>query len=283
MYKYEHIPGFFHQDILAPLISGEAALEQSFGLLDESPQHWQLFKNKIAELDEKAEDGASYKVIWLGRHGQGFHNVAAAKYQALGTWENKWSFETTDGEITWGPDPVLTPLGESQARALSKAWLNASKNGIPLPTRWFVSPLQRTIQTCQITWGDVWEKVLSKGRDGAGVGVRAIEDLREKAWADTANHRRTKSEVSRDYPTVIFPESIPEEDMLWHPKVSEEDEHVRDRAKSWLGTVWEYDDTFVSCTAHGDIMRATFEVINHPLCPIETAELIPIVVKRTKI
>lgn len=71
-------------------------------------------------------------------------------------------------------DPLLTPLGESQARNLSKAWVQAKADGIPLPTRWFCSPFRRTSKTCLLSWEGIFG-----GYGGEGKNVRVLENLRE--------------------------------------------------------------------------------------------------------
>lgn len=197
-------------------------LDKSFGLLDESPQRWSNLKKQISgahdsppscelnpaisfahlcpfpppDLNASAPEGTLYKVLWFGRHGQGYHNVAEVKYTAevsscsppflvdeahlapsfsrpQGTWEDYWGKRKTDGTIVWGPDPSLTDLGETQARNISKAWVKAKEDGVPLPTRWFVSPLRRTGNTCLLSWEGIFG-----GFGGEGRNVKVLENLR---------------------------------------------------------------------------------------------------------
>lgn len=83
-------------------------------------------------------------------------------------WEEHWTYQTGDGELTWGPDPELTPLGHEQTKAVHTAWVAERAAGAPVnkdtgEIRWFCSPLQRTCQTMVNSWGDmlgvpeVWE------------------------------------------------------------------------------------------------------------------------------
>ena len=46
---------------------------------DEKTQ-WQRFEREVNHLNDEAVDGAVYKVLYIGRHGQGVHNVAEKKY-----------------------------------------------------------------------------------------------------------------------------------------------------------------------------------------------------------
>lgn len=41
---------------------------------------WQHFEREVIRLQNAAEAGTVYKVLYLGRHGQGVHNVAEKKY-----------------------------------------------------------------------------------------------------------------------------------------------------------------------------------------------------------
>lgn len=54
-FKFEHVPGFFHTDVLAPAISAEEALGQSFGLLDTSPERWEKLKARLERESIKRE------------------------------------------------------------------------------------------------------------------------------------------------------------------------------------------------------------------------------------
>jgi broad specificity phosphatase PhoE len=75
--------------------------------------------------------------------------------------------KTTDGKLTWGPDPELTLLGIEQAHKIHRAWKREARLGAPIgksEMRWFFSPFTRTAQTMLHTWGDlligtpeVWE------------------------------------------------------------------------------------------------------------------------------
>ena len=84
-YEYKHVPGYFHFDVAAPLITPEHALlaKGCFGLLDTSSGCWDRLKAELAELNRAGSlRGESYKLLYLARHQQGHHNVAEAKYTA---------------------------------------------------------------------------------------------------------------------------------------------------------------------------------------------------------
>ncbi|KAG8935875.1 hypothetical protein FRC02_005874 [Tulasnella sp. 418] len=82
-YAYTIVPGFFvydteGTDALSNVLDRGEQIPEDFGLLDTSSDRWQRFKDKVACLREKATDGTQYKVIFIGRHGEGYHNLAMA-------------------------------------------------------------------------------------------------------------------------------------------------------------------------------------------------------------
>lgn len=78
-----------------------------------------------------------------------------------------------DGELTWGralqhlsfpvrlsdlpfpADPRLTPIGEEQARNVHAAWEREILRGVPVPQRFYCSPLTRAIRTLELTFEGV--------------------------------------------------------------------------------------------------------------------------------
>jgi hypothetical protein len=55
-------------------------------MLDTSPARWANLRARVAEMQAAAPAGVAYKVLFLGRHGQGWHNFAAAKYGHQVRW-----------------------------------------------------------------------------------------------------------------------------------------------------------------------------------------------------
>ncbi len=49
-------------------------------------------------------------------------------------------------------DPRLTPIGEEQARSVHAAWEREILRGLPVPQRFYCSPLTRAIRTLQLTF-----------------------------------------------------------------------------------------------------------------------------------
>ena len=54
--------------------------EKDLGLVvktAEGTPDWATFAAKIEQLNDDAPEGVAYKVLYLGRHGEGPHNVAS--------------------------------------------------------------------------------------------------------------------------------------------------------------------------------------------------------------
>lgn len=73
-------------------------LDDSFGLLDKSEERWDRFIERIDRLNREADARTAYKVFFVGRHGEGWHNVGERKY-GTEAWNSYWSLLEGDGEI----------------------------------------------------------------------------------------------------------------------------------------------------------------------------------------
>lgn len=119
-------------------------------------------------------------------------------------WDAHWTFENTDGNLVWGPDPYLTGLGESQAAAVYQAWLREFQYGAPITSnemKWYVSPMTRACQTMVGSFGRFLPGV--EGREG--VAPEIWEDWREVYGSHTCDKRSPKVSVSlRPIPSHPF-------------------------------------------------------------------------------
>ena len=52
-------------------------------------------------------------------------------------------------------DPRLTAIGEEQARSAHAAWEREILRGVPIPQKYYCSPLTRAIRTLELTFVDV--------------------------------------------------------------------------------------------------------------------------------
>lgn len=122
-------------------------------------------------MNDASQQNAKYKVLFLGRHGEGIHNVAEKRYGTR-AWDvcsipsakqeqtsahqtqEYWSLLDGDEYGTW-VDARLTELGESQARTARSVWQRQTELEIPAPQSYYVSPLNRCCRTAQITFEGV--------------------------------------------------------------------------------------------------------------------------------
>ncbi|KZP29798.1 phosphoglycerate mutase-like protein [Athelia psychrophila] len=267
---YQAVPSFFSQDdpFAQPTVIG--ALPPRFGLLDDSPDRWSTFKQKISQLNANANDGAVYKVFYLGRHGQGFHNVAEARYGTK-LWNEYWAALNGDGELVWGPDPLLTDVGEEQAKEAHAAWAAEIPSGALLPEKLYTSPMTRAMHTNDITFEGLYA--------GSRPTVTIVENCREHYGKHTCDKRQTRTRIHADFPQLIFEEGFAEEDELWTP-VRETEAHIDERARKVLDRVFDQDpETFISITAHGGIVNGILRVIGRNDYALPTGGVLPVVIK----
>ncbi|KAJ7480744.1 histidine phosphatase superfamily [Mycena latifolia] len=270
MFSYEAVPGFFAQDDVLADPNAVGAVPARFGLLDSSDARWSNLTAKLGELNASANN-ASYKLVFFGRHGQGYHNVGEAKYGTK-AWDDYWAMLNGDGELTWGPDPELTAIGKDQAANANKLWKEELGFSIPLPERLYCSPMTRAMQTCAITFTDVSSK-----------RAMILENCREEYGMHTCDKRNTLTYISDTFPQFDIEAGFTEEDELFEAESRETFEHVSARAQKVLDRIFsdDQDATFVSITAHGGIINGFLHAMGRPRYPLPTGGILPVVVKAT--
>ncbi|KAJ3506912.1 hypothetical protein NLJ89_g6596 [Agrocybe chaxingu] len=239
---YEPVQGYFVHDDPSQLPL--PAVPPRFGLKDDSEDRWAKLLGDIRKLNENAPEGTSYKFFLLSRHGQGYHNVAEAKYGTI-AWDDYWAKLDGDGEIIWGPDPKLTPVGIEQAHAVRAGWITESQFGIPAPHKRYCSPLTRALHTCDTMFDGVYEKYEQR--------VFVMEHCREENGVHTCDKRNTRTHIGSSFPDFAIEDSLTEHDELWHATIRETKPEVADRARKVLNYIFDHDreHTFISITAHG--------------------------------
>ncbi|PWY98513.1 phosphoglycerate mutase-like protein [Testicularia cyperi] len=286
-YNFTSYTGFFKYDSAEGNPKSLPAVAANFGLNDNTT--WSDLEQTLTKLNTEslAKDGSSYKLIYANRHGQGFHNVGESKY-GTPEWDAKWSLLNGDGNITWGPDARLTPLGIQQAQDVNDAWMSLLKqdDSPPLPTKLYVSPLSRALSTLEIGYN----KVLLNNTSTNGhllssphnLTPQIRESFREMYGEHTCDQRRTKSEIHADYPDAAFQPSFSEQDTLWTPE-RETTDHLDARIKAALIDAWNESrpDQVIALTSHSGVMQSLFRVVGHyPVSP-PTGAMIPLIVKAT--
>lgn len=275
---------------------------------------WPALKNLMADLNQScSEDYAErvdtlggyeehqvrYKVLFLARHGQGYHNLAIEIYGEE-EWDNYWSKLDGDGNIVWGPDPELTPLGTEQAKRNNIAWKKQIEKQIPLPQSFYVSPFTRATDTYYHTWSDIEttrSNSIVAGRQNSTTSTSSevvslpplvVEDLRETIGVHTCDKRRSKTFIHDRYPDFAFEKDFTEEDVLWTATHRETPAEQNVRTRRFLDALFENDwdtvpskrrQSFVSVTAHSGVINSFLEVIGHRPFRIQTGGMIPVLVK----
>ncbi|KAF7365756.1 F-box domain-containing protein [Mycena venus] len=269
MFRYE---GFSHK---TPPLTGPAvigAVPPRFGLLDVSDARWTNLMARLQELNAAGAGDDSYKLIFFGRHGEGYHNVAEAKY-GTEAWNDYWSKLDSDGELTWAPDPELTAIGKAQAVDANAVWkTELAAANMPLPGRLYCSPMTRAIQTNVITFEGVSDR-------------RAVilENCREEYGSHTCDIRRTRTQIHTAFPQFEMEDGFTEEDELWTEE-RESKPSVAARATIVLERIFREDEgvLFVSITAHGGIINGFLHAVGRPRYVLPTGGVLPIVVKATR-
>jgi len=246
--EYEAIPGFFVYDGSIAASTDIGPTPEFFGLNSRS---WAQFVAEIDVLLSKSSDTISYKVLFVGRHGEGSHNVAMAQYGQK-AWNEKWALLNGDGKLTWGPDPRLTAIGEEQARNAHAAWKREINRGVPVPQTFYCSPLSRALRTLELTFEGILPTNLKP---------TILENSREHYGRHSCDKRSARSAIESEFPNFVFEEGFEENDVVFTAE-RETEEHLRGRAKLVLDRIFQNkDDTYVSVTAHCGWIRGLLHTI----------------------
>ncbi|KAI8454546.1 histidine phosphatase superfamily [Phakopsora pachyrhizi] len=247
----------------------------SFGLIDSSSNdRWKNFQSEIDQIIRNQPTNVAHIVLFIARHGQGYHNVAESKY-GTPLWDCYWSEINGDGNLTWGPDARLTELGQEQARVAGLAWSREIEDGLPIPQLFISSPLSRALYTMELTGA-------YKHSNQTPI---VKEHWRENIGLHTCDKRRTKSIILGDFRFVRFEDGFSEDDDFWTPDLQETDLQLDVRIRGALGDLFlvstESNITYISITAHSGVISSLLRVIGHRPFPIQTGGMIPLVIKAT--
>lgn len=270
-WTFETVPGYFKQSLDSTDDSKFDYLKEHFGIL----KPWSQIVADLDSLNSKNKN-TQYKLFFLARHGQGFHNVAHTKY-GNEAWDDYWLKLNGDGELVWGPDPLLTELGEAQAEDNLRHWKEelALEPRI-LPSRWYVSPFTRAIDTLEITWRDLVDVPKAK--------VVTYESLRETMGVHTCDKRSPRSVIQKKYGLWLQIENdMPEDDIYWRADYRETVAEQAVRMNDSFQKIFnDSTDPIISVTSHSGSIRAQLLVAGHRAFGVGTGGMIPILVKATK-
>ena len=155
---------------------------------------WERFEHYLSTLNFDAQEavhrrkrskrhgsGASpstrYILFFLGRHGNGYHNIAERYYGNI-AWDCHFSAldGDPDGVMSWS-DAHLSAEGRRQAKEVNTFWKNqTSEEGdgqrMSLPQLYLVSPLDRTLETAKLSFEGLGDGAWEVGCGGDGEDQR---------------------------------------------------------------------------------------------------------------
>ncbi|KAF7167371.1 hypothetical protein CNMCM5623_000669 [Aspergillus felis] len=233
---------------------------------------WERFEYQINKLNAESRPGTSYRLLYLGRHGEGYHNVAERRY-GTEAWDCYWSLLDGDDNGTW-VDARLTPVGIAQAETAHRAWETQIENKIPFPQSYYVSPLNRCLATASITFRGLKMPHTEPFRPVVK------ELLRETIGLHTCDSRSSQTAILAEYPEYIIEDGFAEDDPLYDPKLRESDTARDARLRDLLQDIFTHDkSTFISLTAHSGAITSILQVTGHRKFALATGAVIPVLVK----
>ncbi|KAI3406724.1 hypothetical protein KGF56_000570 [Candida oxycetoniae] len=208
------------------------------------------------------------KLFFLQRHGQGWHNIARSYLKIpYSEWQCYWSIRDGKDGIEWY-DADLTPKGKEQIAHLVDQIKNTED--FPLPEKFYVSPLRRTLKTWQLTWLNFPHKT-----------ALIKEYAREIYGIDTESERHNRTYIEENFPNFDFEPGFSEEDVNWSPSKREEGQHSEFRAATLLRDIFNdaQDEKVISIVLHSGIIYSILDVVQHRIFSIPTGGIIPVIVK----
>ena len=270
--KYEVVTGVFQQDDAATDPSTFDFIKSNFGLINRTypsdpktpdskyATQWQRLNKYVKYLNK--EKKTRYSLLFLGRHGEGYHN-AAESYFGTPAWNCYWAEREGNSTATWA-DAKLTQNGIKQAEDVNAFWAHLiGDEKITPPESYYTSPLYRCLDTAKITFANL--PLPKKSRF-----VPTIKEfLREGITAHTCNRRSSKTYIHQNFPTFKFEKGFAETDPYWKELTNEPSDAQDIRSKALLDDVFTKDDsTYISMTAHSgeisSLLRGTY--LNHATC-----------------
>lgn len=168
----------------------------------------------------------------------------------------------------------------------------AAMGYLPLPTKHYVSPLTRCLQTCQMAFEGITTPKAPPFRP-------VIKEMvRERLGIHTCDRRSPKSWIEENFPVgevFSFEDGFQEEDRLWVPNVRETIEQHAQRIQLFLEDVFDDEeddegstskkvrDQVVSVTGHMGSLMAMYELTGHPDVRVSPGALVPILIKAERL
>lgn len=224
-------------------------------------------------LNAEAGLNTVYKVLFMGRHGEGYHNAAQTFY-GTPAWNCYWAELQGNSTTTWD-NAELTSAGIQQAQIAHNFWKHEIEvQKIPVPQSYYTSPLTRCLMTADVTF---------KGLDLPLFYpfIPTVKELlREGISIHTCDHRGNKSSIESAYPSYKIEKGFNEYDELWNGITAESDSAHEKRMLTLLDDIFRNDtNTWISFTSHSGTIATILEVIGHQAFSLATGAVIPVLVK----
>ncbi|CAL5871042.1 uncharacterized protein PFLUO_LOCUS5286 [Penicillium psychrofluorescens] len=292
--NYTTVKEYFLQDESSTDASTFDYTAVNFGLINRtypadkdinSPQtktQWERFYHQVLTLNKDSSQDVEYKVLFLGRHGEGWHN-AAEDYYGTPAWNCYWAELDGNCTATWF-DAALTTAGMGQALVAHNFWQKEiNEQHIHTPDSYYVSPLKRTLQTANYTFTGL------KLPHGSTPFVPLIKELfREGISIHTCDHRHSRSYIHELFPSWPIERGFTEKDELWNGVTAETSAAQDARSRKALESVFfsstdPKQNTFVSVTSHSGEIASILRVLGHRAFSLNTGAVIPVLVRAEKL
>ncbi|KAI0467528.1 phosphoglycerate mutase-like protein [Xylaria cf. heliscus] len=289
--NYTTIGGFFLQDDPATdpktfdyttvnygLLNRSYPTDKEFDLHGKKTQ-WQRFEHYVDTLNREADKNTQYKVLFMARHGEGYHN-AAESYYGTPAWNCYWGPLDGNGTVVWR-DARLTEAGLAQCTKAHDFWEHAlTTEKIPAPQTYYSSPLLRSATTANLTFGAL---DLPKDRPFAPT---IKELLREGISIRTCDERSSKTEIAALLPNFRFEDGFAETDHLWKGAEDEGETSGAEfvRTKTVMDDIFTHDkSTWISITTHSGQISVTLQVLGHRAFSLSTGQAIPVLIQAKRL
>ncbi|KAL8842529.1 MAG: hypothetical protein Q9170_000483 [Blastenia crenularia] len=254
--QYTTVTGYFLQDEAPTNASTFSFINTNFGLINRTyptdanydpkgkKTQWQRLANQVFRLNRDAPTDVHYKLLYAGRHGEGYHN-AAESYYGTPAWNCYYSELDGNGTVTWA-DARLTPKGVTQALAVNTFWASEIKvQKIPTPQSYYTSPLTRCLATANLTFSGL-------DLPNRHPFVPTVKEFfREGISGHTCDRRGSKSYIQSAFPGYKIEPGFTETDQLWEAYHGETQVDQDIRSKKVLDDVFSNDrETYLSITSH---------------------------------
>ncbi|CAG8952276.1 hypothetical protein HYFRA_00001015 [Hymenoscyphus fraxineus] len=286
--EYSIVEGYFQQSDPVTEDKNFDYTKVNFGLVDRSYEvdgeiqdqtktQWERFELEVARLNRESEADVQYKVLFMGRHGEGYHNLAEAFY-GTHDWDCYWSLQNGNSTTTWS-DALLTPTGESQALAAHAFWKHQlTTQSQPSPQTYYTSPLLRCLRTAFLTFTDL---PLPPSQPFKPL---IKELIREAIGVHTCDRRSSKSIIAKAYPEWEFEEGFTEGDEWWDAELRESDEAMDRRLRMGMDQIFGGDgSTWISISSHSGAIGAILRVFKHRKFALGTGQVIPVFVRAEEV